>query len=155
MHVSQSIHRAALYSAACGKSDRRNYPLVNTQAIFYINTALFQRLFRRQGSLRSSVNSKNISLKNPIHTSNCLGFFFNIYTKKVANIWALRYTLIILGYGVWAKVEPKLWINKNNKYKQQQWKLREAAYLPDTCKGQVGKRWHARWTPLHLCQHRQ
>ena len=79
MHVSQSIHRAALYSAACGKSNRRNYPLVNTQAIFYIDTALLQKLFRRQGSLRSSVNSKNISLKN------CLGFFY-IYTKKAANI---------------------------------------------------------------------
>ena len=81
MHVSQSIHRAALYSAACGKSNRRNYPLVNTQAIFYISTALFQRLFRRQGSLRSSVNSKNISLKNPIHTSNCLVFFLHLYEK--------------------------------------------------------------------------
>ena len=76
MHVSQSIHRAALYSAACGKSNRRNYPLVNTKAIF------FQRYsFRRQGSLRSSVNSKNISLKNPIHTSNCLVFFLHLYEK--------------------------------------------------------------------------
>ena len=48
---------------------------------FYIDTALLQKLFRRQGSLRSSVNSKNISLKNPIHTSNCLVFFLHLYEK--------------------------------------------------------------------------